>query len=81
MQTRLKQYKLASGLTTNSVHLGGRGGDGARDGMSLAKGVPRNPRRLGRLHESKTHKGIFDLFNSERRLQINEARMACFFYN
>lgn len=54
MQTRLKQYKLASGLTTNSVHLGGRGGDRARDGMSLAKGVPRNPRRLGRLHESPT---------------------------
>lgn len=78
MQTRLKQYKLESGLTTNSVHLGGRGGDEARDGMSLAKGVPRNLRRLGRLHESKTHRGIFELFNSKRRLKINEARMACF---
>lgn len=34
-----------------------------------------------RHHESKTHRGIFDIFNSKRRLRINEATMACFIIN
>lgn len=44
--------------------------------------MQREPKSLlGRRHESKTHRGIFDIFNSKRRLWINEATVACFIVN
>lgn len=60
----------------------GRGGDRARDGLIVEKGCAEiTENLLGRRHESKTHRGIFDIFNSKRRLWINEATMACFIIN